>query len=151
MQRSHSGSHCLIREIMNVSFLYGFITGCLTTAIVLYYVQKLIDNRNRTEQIKNKKFDLDRLFNDYPDFMGTLKCYINDPNCVNIREFFVVDKNAILNSSIPRFRFELSEDILPVLKKLEDLGYIQKINNNCLLYKIGDNFMNQLKYAIKND
>ncbi len=131
---------------MDISFLFGFFTGSITTALGGLQVQKFINNRRNIGSIKNKKIlDLGRLFNDYPHFMSVIKNDITHPNCKNIREFFVVDKDAILNSSVPRFRYELSADILPALNRLEELGYIEKIENNCLHYKIEEDFIMQLQ------
>lgn len=130
---------------MSLTFIWGLITGLLITTLGQYCAQKLTDYRRRSEKTKNKKLDLDKLFNEYPDFMTTLKNNINDPEYINVREFFVVDKNALLNSSLVRFRYELSEAIYPVLKRLEELGCIEKLENNCLLYRIKEDFYIQLK------
>lgn len=131
---------------MDTSFLVGFLTGCLTTALGGWHVQKFIDNKKNTKKIKNKKIlDLDKLFNDYSHFMNIIKNDVTNPNNKNIREFLVVEKEAILNSFVPRFRYELSTDILPALNRLEELGYIEKIKNNCLHYKIEEDFIMQLK------
>ncbi|KTD61338.1 hypothetical protein [Legionella shakespearei] len=131
---------------MNSIFISGFIVGGLTTAVGRYCWQKLIDNRRADEDaVNNKKRDMEMLFNDHPEFMNLFKNKINDPESRNIREFFVVERNAILNSSIPRFRFELTPDILLVLNKLESMGYIQKLENNCLHYKISDECIVEIK------
>lgn len=87
---------------------------------------------------------LDKLFNDYSHFMNIIKNDVTNPNNKNIREFLVVEKEAILNSFVPRFRYELSTDLLPALNRLEELGYIEKIKNNCLHYKIEEDFIMQL-------
>lgn len=127
---------------MNISFLYGFILGCLTTIIFSYGIKKLATNgKGHSERVKNKKIELEQLFMQHPDFMNKLKSDIDNPEYASIREFLVVDKNAILNASIPRFRYELSEDILPVLNKLEALNYIQSFKNNCLHYKMEEDFV----------
>ncbi|KTD02200.1 hypothetical protein OQJ19_02755 [Fluoribacter gormanii] len=131
---------------MDTSFLLGFLSGCFTTALGGWQVQKFVNDRKNSEHIKKKRIlDLDRLFNDYPHFMSVMKNDVTNPGCKDIKEFFVVDKDAILNSSVPRFRYELSPEILPALNKLEELGYIEKIQNNCLHYKIDEEFIMQLK------
>ncbi|WP_454785218.1 hypothetical protein [Legionella sp. WA2024007413] len=131
---------------MNTSFLFGFLSGCFTTALGGWQVQKFVQNKNKTEHIKQKKIlDLDKLFNEYSHFMSVIKNDVTNPNFKNIKEFFVVDKDAILNSSVPRFRYELSPDVLPALNRLEELGYIEKVQNNCLHYKIAEEFIMQLK------
>lgn len=131
---------------MDTTFLFGFLTGCLTTALAGWHVQKYINNKKNTKNIKNKKIlGLDKLFNDYSHFMNIIKNDVTNPNNKNIREFLVVEKEAILNSLVPRFRYELSTDLLPALYRLEELGYIEKIKNNCLHYKIEEDFIMQLK------
>ncbi|WP_392537712.1 hypothetical protein [Legionella sp. 227] len=131
---------------MDISFLFGFLTGSFTTALGGWQVQKIINNRKNIATIKNKKIlDLNRLFHEFPHFMSAIKNDINNSSHQNVREFFVVDKDAILNSSVPRFRYELSTEILPALNRLEELGYIEKLKNNCLHYKIEEEFISQLQ------
>lgn len=130
---------------MNILFLFGFLAGCFATVIAQYCFQKFINPQRYPEQNDTKKLDLDKLFDAYPDFMNAIKNDLTAPNYENIREFFVVDKDAILNSVIPRLRYELSTEILPALNRLEVLGYIQKLKNNCLHYKIEEDFVMQLK------
>lgn len=130
---------------MDISFLVGFFTGCFSTALVGGRVKKFILNRKKLENLTHKKImDLEKLFDEYPDLMNSIKNDISNPNSKNIREFLVVEKEAILNSLVPRFRYELTPNILPALNKLEDLGYIEKIKNNCLHYKIEEDFIRQL-------
>ena len=131
---------------MNSSFLYGFLAGCLVTIIVPYCMKKIgVDNEGSRESARNSKEALDALFLQHPDFMNALTSDINNPEYANIREFLVVDKHAILNASIPRFRYELSEAILPALSALEKLGYIQPFKNNCLHYKMMEAFVMQMQ------
>ncbi|KTD67091.1 MULTISPECIES: hypothetical protein [Legionella] len=131
---------------MDISFLFGFLAGGLTTALSGLQIQKFMNNRKNVARIKNKKIlDLDRLFHDFPHFMSIIKNDINNPSHKDVREFFVVDKEAILNSFVPRFRYELSTEILPALNRLEELGYIEKLKNNCLHYKIEEEFIIQLQ------
>ena len=130
---------------MDTSFVPGLLAGCVVGVIGQYYTQKLMDNRRHLEYQTHKKVDWDRLFNDYPLFMNSIKTDINDPECSNIREFFVVEQHALLNSSIPRLRYELSEDSIAAVNILEELGYIERLNNNCLLYKMEKDFITQLR------
>ncbi|WP_115709541.1 hypothetical protein [Legionella sainthelensi] len=139
---------------MSISFVYGFFTGCFVTFIGQYFLQRFISQRGCSEQINTKRFDLDKLFNDYPDFMNAIKDDLTNAHYKDIREFFVVDKDAILNSSITRLRYELSAATLVALNRLEALGYIEKLKNNCLHYKIVDDFVMQLEVyeiAVKDD
>jgi hypothetical protein len=127
---------------MNSIFISGVIVGGLITSVGRYCLQKFMVNRRADEDaVNNKKRDMEMLFNEHSEFMNLFKSKINDPESRSIREFLVVEKNAILNSSIPRFRFELTPDILLGLNKLESMGYIQKLENNCLHYKISDEFI----------
>lgn len=131
---------------MDISFLFGFLAGALTTALSGLQIQKFMNNRKNVARIKNKKIlDLDRLFHDFPHFMSIIKNDINNPSHKDVREFFVVDKEAILNSFVPRFRYDLSTEIIPALNRLEELGYIEKLKNNCLHYKIEEEFIIQLQ------
>ncbi|EHL29639.1 hypothetical protein [Legionella drancourtii] len=130
---------------MNFSFLTGLVIGCMLGAMIHCYLQKFTGNRREMERYKEKKNEWDLLFNNYSLFMNQLKNDINEPMYANIREFFVVDKTAIMNSSIPRLRYDLIEEIMPALHQLEALGYIQKLPNDSLLYKMEDDFVTRLK------
>lgn len=41
---------------MDTSFLFGFLAGCLTTTLGGWHVQKFMNNRKNTKNIKNKKY-----------------------------------------------------------------------------------------------
>ncbi len=130
---------------MNSSFLTGLVIGCMLGAMIHYYLQKFTGSRREMERHKEKKNEWDLLFNNYSLFMNQLKNDINEPMYANIREFFVVDKTAIMNSSIPRLRYDLIDEVMPALHQLEALGYVQKIPNDSLLYKMEDDFVIRLK------
>lgn len=133
---------------MDFSFVYGLVAGCLSGAVGKFYVQKLFDRTKKLEGNKSKQLEWDKIDTDYPRFMNQLRLDINNPENKNIREFFVVDQNAVLHSQIPRLRYDLTEDILPAVNRLEHLGYIEKIKNNCLLYKMHEEFVNLLRTPI---
>jgi hypothetical protein len=121
---------------MGSSFIIGLIAGCLTGSLGLYYLQNVSFNRKKGEIKKNKINELKLLFDTYPAFMNNVKNDLSDPEFKNIREFFVVEKIALMNSAVPRLRYDLSEEILPALAKMEELGFIERLPNNSLLYKM---------------
>lgn len=127
------------------SFFYGLLVGCISGAIGYSYVQKFTFNRGQLAKGKNHRDEINLLFEQYPDFMSHVKNNINDPEFKNIREFFVIDKSALMNSSIPRLRYDLSDEILPVLNKLEEAAYIEKLPNDSLLYKMNEHFISQVR------
>lgn len=128
-----------------MNFLTGLVIGCMLGAMIHYYLQKFTGSRREMERNKEKKHEWDALFNSHSPFMNQLKDDVNEPLYANIREFFVVDKAAIMNSSIPRLRYDLTDEIMLLLPQLEALGYIQKLPNDSLLYKIEDDLVRQLK------
>jgi gas vesicle protein len=130
---------------MNSSFLTGLIIGCIIGAIGQYCVKKLTGTRKKVEQNKAKQNEWDALFNTYPSVMEQMKRDINEPAHAGIKEFFVVDKSALMNSSVPRLRYDLSEEIIPALNRLEEAGYIQRVPNDSLLYKMDEDFIRLLK------
>ena len=130
---------------MNSSFLTGLVIGCMLGAIIPYYMQKFMGSRREMERNREIKNEWDSLFKTYSLFLTQIKNDINEPMYANIREFFVVDKTAIMNSSIPRLRYDLTDEIMPALHQLEALKYIQKLPNDSLLYKMEDDFVTQLK------
>ena len=130
---------------MNTSFLSGLFIGCLIGALGRYSILNFIGGRKDIERNQGKIHDLNMLFNEYPHFMSCIKTNVVEPQYRNIREFFVVEKDAILNMSVPRLRYDLSEEIIPALSRLKKLGYIEQIKNNCLLYKMQEDFVSQLR------
>lgn len=132
---------------MDTSFVYGLVAGCLSGVVGKYYFQKFFARMDSAETgvYKSKLLHWEQACIDFPEFIAQLRTDINKPEHKNIREFFVVEQQAILNSSIPRLRYDLTEDSLPAVKKLEELGYIEKIKNNCLLYGMRSDFISLLK------
>ena len=131
---------------MSPSFLSGLLTGCFVGIVGQYGIQQFLSYKEQsTQHHENKKMDWNKLFYEHPLFMVNIKADVSNPEHQNIREFFVVEQNALLNSLIPRLRYDLTEDNIAVVNKLEELGYIERLKNNCLLYKMRDDFINQLK------
>ena len=128
-----------------MSFIFGLVLGCGIGAAGHYYLQQFRANRVNAQQISNKRNnDMVELFEQYPYLMNLIKSNLSDPEYRNIREFFVVDKTAIMNSSVPRLRYDLSEEILPLLKSLEQFEYIERLEHDSLLYRIEEDFVIQL-------
>ncbi|KTD31850.1 hypothetical protein Lmor_2472 [Legionella moravica] len=126
---------------MDLSFVTGLFMGCLAGIAGKYLLQNMIVKRQHVEDDKNKQLEWEQLSQDYPQFISQIKKDINNPEHQNIREFFVVDPLAILNTQIPRLRYDLTDEVLCVVNRLELLGYIEKIKTNCLLYKMKDDFI----------
>ena len=131
---------------MASSFSAGLVMGCMIGAIGQYCVQLLFLGGGSNGSIKKneKQTALNELFQAHSPFMEQFKKDINEPINAQIREFFVVDKMAIMNSSVPRLRYDLSEEIIPLLNQLEELGYIQMLPNDSLLYEINEQFIRDL-------
>ena len=130
---------------MASSFSTGLVMGCMIGAIGQYCVHLFLGGSSIDSLKKNeKKTALNELFLTYSSFLEQLKNDFNEPANAQIREFFVVDKLAIMNSSVPRLRYDLSEEIIPLLNHLEDLGYIQRLPNDSLLYQINEHFIQDL-------
>ena len=85
------------------------------------------------------------MFQESPHFMNQIKTDMADPEHKNIREFFVVEQHVLLNSSIQRLRYDLNDETIAAVNKLKELGYIEQLKNNCLLYKMEEDFIRQLK------
>lgn len=130
---------------MNPSFLTGLIIGCFVGVVIHSYLPKIIGNRWDAEQYGEKENEWELLFNTYPAFMNQIKHDVNQPEHAQIREFFVVDKTAIMNSAIPRLRYDLSEEVISALNQLEKLGYIEKLPNDSLLYQMEEHFVRRLQ------
>ncbi len=130
---------------MSFSFLFGVLFGCTGTFAIQFLIQNFSKNISASGKKQIKKDECSALFNVYPDFLNRIKNDIKNPAFNSVREFFVVEEMAIMNSSVPRLRYDLSDDILPALNKLEQLDYIARIPNDSLLYKIHDEFIQVLK------
>ena len=130
---------------MTSSFIIGFLLGFVACAVLQYAVQLFTDHQREVEEVVDKENELDLLFETHADFFSRLKDDLNDPINVNIREFFVVDKDAIMSSSVPRLRYDLSDDIVEVLERLDDLEYLERIPNGSLLYRMEEEFVDELR------
>ena len=49
-----------------------------------------------------------------------------------------------MNSSTPRLRYDLSDETLALVKKLEQLGYIERLEHDSLLYRMEEEFIKNL-------
>ena len=105
---------------MNPSFLAGLVIGCFAGIMIHSYLRKIISSRGDVESNREKRNEWDLLFNTFPYFMNQIKNDVNNPDNVHIREFFVVDKTAIMNSAIPRLRYDLSTEVMPALNQLKN-------------------------------
>ena len=131
---------------MSFSFLSGLLVGFFIGLASQYAIKTFVHNRtSREQEKKDKKIDWDKLFQEYPHFMNQIKADMVDPEQQNIREFFVVEQHALLNSAIPRLRYDLTEETLAAANKLKELGYVEQLKNNCLLYKMEEDFISQLQ------
>jgi hypothetical protein len=135
-----------------MSFIYSFLIGCCVGAWGLYYWQQYHNNNQYSGSGQTKKDNqMTYLFEQFPYLMNLIKSNVNDPEYRNIREFFVVDPLAIMNSSIPRLRYDLSEEMLSLLSTLEKLSYIERLEHASLLYRISEDFVIHLKSPPKCD
>lgn len=130
---------------MNFYFISGLLIGCLMTLGYQFIQRKWSANAKHTLNKHNKKNECVQLFDEYPHFMSQLKTDLSDPAHRSIKEFFVVEPTALMNSSTPRLRYDLSENTVTVLKKIEQLGYISQVPNDSLLYKMSDDFVAVIK------
>ncbi len=127
-----------------MGFLLGLIIGCGLGALGYYYKERHTHYFSSSNRVKNNK-EMASLFKEFPYLMNLIKSNINDPEYKNIHEFFVVDKLAIMNSSIPRLRYDLSEEMLSLLKQLEELRYIEQLEHDSLLYHMEEEFIHDLR------
>lgn len=130
---------------MNSSFLLGLFFGCFLGPILYFCFQKISLTKSEAEQNKKKDDQWESLFNTHSIFLNQVQKDINIPAHANIREFFVVEESAIMNSLVPRLRYDLSDSILSALNTMEEMGCIQKIPNDSLLYQMEEHFILRLK------
>ncbi len=128
-----------------MSFILGLLFGGGLGAFGYHYFQYYRANNVYSEGIVTKKNkDMVLLFEDYPYLMNLIKSNVNDPEYKNVREFFVVDPLAIMNSSVTRLRYDLSEETLSLLTNLEKLGYVEQLEHDSLLYQMDEEFIEDL-------
>ncbi|MDI1352641.1 MAG: hypothetical protein PSV35_07715 [bacterium] len=130
---------------MNGSFLYGFIAGCVVSGTCFIFLHLIRNSRTLAFETEQKNKSINLLFEEYADLMHLIKKSINEPEHQHIKEFFVVDKTAIMSSATPRLRFDLCEEIFPLLEQLQRLQHIEKISHDSLLYRMDEDFIRQLK------
>ncbi|RUR13657.1 hypothetical protein [Legionella sp. km772] len=128
-----------------MSFLFGLFIGCGLGAVGYHYYQQYKTNESPfNNQSTKKNNDMAFLFEHYPYLMNLIKSNLSDPEYKNIREFFIVDKLAIMNSSVPRLRYDLGEETLALAHKLEEFGYIERLEHDSLLYRMDEDFIADL-------
>ncbi len=128
-----------------MSFLFGLVVGCAVGALGHYSFQQYTGEREEEDLLDRDINDsIDSLFNDFPELMHDMNSALNDAQAPPAREFFVVDKEAIMTSSLTRLRFDLSEEFLYLLQRLEEAGYIEQLEHDSLLYRIDEEFINHL-------
>jgi hypothetical protein len=134
-----------------MSFILGLVFGCGIGAVGHYYLQQFRANCMDAQELAHtRKNDMVELFAQFPYQMNLIKSNLSDPEYKNIREFFVVDKTAIMSSSVPRLRYDLSEEVLSLVTNLEQLGCIERLEHDSLLYRIEEDFLIQLQLKEAN-
>ena len=128
-----------------MSFLFGMLIGCGLGAVGHhFYLQYKLNGSFSKGYLVRQEHEMVALFQQDPYLMNLIRSNINDPEYKKIREFFVVDKHAIMNSSTPRLRYDLSDETLALVKKLEQLGYIERLEHDSLLYRMEEEFIKNL-------
>jgi hypothetical protein len=142
----------LIIQRITMSFIIGLFLGCILGAVAQYYLQQHRDTRQHSELIVDKNNqDMVHLFAQYPYLMNLIKSHINDQEYQEIREFFVVDPSAIMNSSVPRLRYDFSDEMLLLLEELEALDYIDRLEHDSLLYRMEEEFIEDVQQFVVDD
>lgn len=127
-----------------MSFIVGLGVGSLLGAVGHYYFQQYSLDNKRTTFTHGGQIELSALFEEFPNLMDLFKRKISDKEYSSIREFFVVDPLAIMNTSQLRLRFDLSDELLSLLEKLEGLELIYQLEHDSLLYCMTEEFVSQL-------
>jgi hypothetical protein len=135
-----------------MSFILGLLLGCGLGALGYHYYQDRIKIREGSELVHHKNNnEMTSLFERYPYLMNLMKSNFNDPEYKQIREFFVVDQLAIMSSSVPRLRYDLSDEMTRLVNDLEDFGYIEQVEHDSLLYRIEEEFIELLRLFVPED
>lgn len=128
-----------------MSFLLGLLIGCGFGAMAYhYFLNYKSSDAHSNSMLTKKNNDMTVLFQHNPYLMNLIKSNLSDPEYKNIREFFVVDKLAIMNSSVPRLRYDLSDETLSLVQKLEEFDYIEQLDHDSLLYRMDEEFVEDI-------
>lgn len=120
---------------MNYIFIEGLICGLIMGSLGYHYILSgFLQDPIQTNDVLQQQ-EIEQLFITNSSFMKQLKEDFQDPRRDGVKEFFVVPDSAIMNSSIPRLRYHLSDEHVLVLNTLERWGYIKKIPHDSLLYE----------------
>jgi hypothetical protein len=128
-----------------MSFILGLLIGCILGAVGHYFWQHCQLNQEGGSPPYDKQHNIDSLFMQHPYIMNLIKSNLNDPEYKHLREFFVVEKEAIMNSSSPRMRYDFSDDMLLLLQSLKQFGYVEQLEHDSLLYRMDDVFVEHLR------
>lgn len=128
-----------------MSFLLGLLLGCGFGALGYHYFLNYSGAESHEGSVLAKKNnDMALLFQQNPYLMNLIKSNLSDPEYKNIREFFVVDRHAIMNSSVPRLRYDLSDETLALVEQLEAFAYVEQLDHDSLLFRMDEEFIEDL-------
>ncbi|QRN02967.1 hypothetical protein GH742_03295 [Legionella sp. MW5194] len=119
--------------------------GVIVTIFGGYLFFKLQNHIQKSEVKKQNYQNIKNLFKSYYSIMMEMKEDICNPQFHDVREFFVIEKIAILTFNKPVFRYDYTEKFLPLLNRLEEFKYITSVSNEFLHYKMSENFVELMK------
>jgi hypothetical protein len=133
-----------------ISLTIGFLVGTATGAAGTYFGNKYTDVR-KTKEIKNSaEAFYKKLWNEHGTLLAEMKSDLTNPDYSYHREFFVLSKSWILNSSGPHLSYYLEEhdSLEQQLKSFEGKGLIVDVNEfgkKVSKYQFTDTFAEHLK------
>ncbi|MBP8699912.1 MAG: hypothetical protein KBH82_12865 [Syntrophorhabdaceae bacterium] len=128
----------------SISFLFGAAIG----ATGKYFADKFTDKRRYQESHNQAIKEFKSVKKSMPKLIGEMKDDLEDEKHRFAREFYIVEKGAVLNitGKYLAYYFEDHEDLQDKINILENYEYITDItSNNIKKYKMTEEFVELIR------
>jgi hypothetical protein len=138
------------------SHLITFLIGVFTGAAGKYLADKFTDKRRNKEKISGIRKTFLDVAGKMPDLIKEIQDDLSKPECMIIREFFILPNDRVsFNSGGERYLFffeEQHENLKHKVKLLEDHGFVHDVTHtNTPKYRMTEEFVNcVIKAKIKS-
>ena len=129
-----------------ISYLITFIIGAFTGAAGKYLADKYTDKRRSKEKETGKRKIFSNLAEKMPDLIKEMQEDLSKPECIVIREFYILSNDRVLfNSGGEKCLFyyeDQHENLAHKIKLLENNGFVSDVTHtNTPKYRIIEEFV----------
>lgn len=124
--------------MISFPFVFGCIVGVVSGLLLSRFLKSIRCQAGLSQKQLLFTATKEQLLSEHQEFLTQLVQDFDDSANAHVKEFFLVQNNAIMNSAIPRLRYLDSEQNIQAARLLEELDFIQKIPHGSLLYRISN-------------